>query len=118
MRLSADVKIMDLIVAKEFCIELETAKTSIPRYSNLEASPVLYLEFLSLTSRRVSCKKIHISWYKPTVPAWLNFGNVGIAARVSAKFNERVYRICDQAVSANPPKYSSHRGGRGHNPII
>ena len=114
---STDVRLKDPAAAKRFCAELETAKTSASRYPDLEAFPVPDPALLSPTSRRVSCKKIRISWHKPTVPAWLNFGNAGIATRVSDRFNKGTYQVCGLAVSAGPPKQSFPRGWHGHNPV-
>lgn len=62
-------------------------------------------------SRKTQYRKVHISWYKSTRPAWLNFGSGDIARRVSHKFNQNKYIILQQAVKASDPSHSKLSAG-------
>ena len=116
---SADVKVDDPSFARRFCAKLkaETGRGTHPGLNGLEALPAPTAAFLSgSTSRRVSCKKVHVSWHKPVRTVWLNFGKPERAERVSTKFNKGVYTIAGQTIGAGPPKHSP--GGRcRRNPV-
>ncbi|KAK3708523.1 hypothetical protein LTR37_011418 [Vermiconidia calcicola] len=58
------------------------------------------------SARRISCKKVLVSWNKPVRLVWLNFGNRTIAERVSGKFNRGQYRVCGYTVKAGSPTSS------------
>jgi IBR domain, a half RING-finger domain len=102
----ANIKVESPSFAKEFCAKLKSDKLLATRYPSLEAFPVAPYTPSGSTSRRVSCKKVHISWHKPSHLVWLNFGKGEIARRVSDKFNKGTYRILGQTINADPPKHS------------
>lgn len=114
---SADVEVEDPSFAKGFCAKLKPGKASAPICSSLEALPVSPSTLSGSTSRRISCKKVHISWHKPTRPVWLNFGNGDIAKRVGDKFNKGAYRILGQTISADLPTHSPSHGSYRHNAV-
>ncbi|KAG8422303.1 hypothetical protein J3459_010457 [Metarhizium acridum] len=47
-------------------------------------------------TRRVDCKKVHVSWHKAVKIVWLNFGNGEIARRVSNMFSKGTYKVLGQ----------------------
>ena len=57
-------------------------------------------------SRHITRKKVYLSWVRPTRTAQVTFDNKDVANRVYGKFRRRVYKILDQAVSVDEPKYS------------
>ncbi|KAK3703370.1 hypothetical protein LTR37_014476 [Vermiconidia calcicola] len=65
------------------------------------------------SARRISCKKVLVSWNEPVRLVWLNFGNRTIADRVSDKFNRGQYRVCGYTVKAGSPTSS----GTPRNPV-
>ena len=75
-----------------------SATTTAPRIPALAAS------------RRISCKKVIISWPKSVQLVWLNYGNFAIADRVCGKFNEAKYTILGhEAIAEKPVKGQPHR---------
>ncbi|KAK3938706.1 hypothetical protein QBC46DRAFT_365333 [Diplogelasinospora grovesii] len=52
---------------------------------------------------RVDCRRVTLSWYRPTRTVWLNFGSQDIARKVQAKFDFGEYTILDQGVKASGP---------------
>jgi hypothetical protein len=57
-------------------------------------------------NRKTQCREVHVSWYKSSRLAWLNFGSGDVAWRVSHKFKERKYTVLGQPVKASEPKHS------------
>ncbi|KAI1385689.1 uncharacterized protein F4822DRAFT_351369 [Hypoxylon trugodes] len=62
---------------------------------------------------RVDCRKVHLSWHKPTRTVWLNFGNREISERVAKRFKDGTYTLLKQKVQCGSP---SGREGR-FNPL-
>ncbi|EGX91916.1 ariadne RING finger, putative [Cordyceps militaris CM01] len=71
------------------------------RDATLSATPVAAPMPSGYSGCRVDCKKIHLSWHKPSRTVWLNFGNGDIAQRVSRKFSKGTYLVLDQKVAAS-----------------
>lgn len=57
-------------------------------------------------SRNITSKKVYLSWVRPTRTAELSFENKDVTDRVYGKFRRSVYKILDQAISVEEPKYS------------
>ena len=112
---NAVIQIEDPSLPKEICARLTSELKSNRMYSEFGAVPIPGKPPSWSITRRVNCNKIHLSWHKLTLPAWLNFGNGDIAKRASEKFNRGAYTILGQAVSADEPRRSGFR--RGHNPV-
>ena len=87
--------------ATTLCQQLNT--TSDPALTPLNAIPTAPRIPSLASSRRISCKKVLISWNKPVRLVWLNFGSFNIAERVCGKFNDARYTILGHAVSAEKP---------------
>lgn len=113
---TADVQVEDPSCAESLCAKLKESK----KYPELEVLPVAFSTLSQSTSRRINCRKVQISWYKPTRTFWLNFGSGEVAARVNRKFNEGIYTVLGSKIHADPPKHSTSRGHFGipsHNPV-
>lgn len=103
---SARITVEDKDFAKTVCAEIKSRKR-MGQDQGLSAVPAPP-KLSGLTStRRVSCKKVLLSWIKPVRLVWLNFGHHGIAERTSVKFNSGKYKVCGQIVSADSPTGSS-----------
>jgi len=107
--ISADIKVEDPAFAKLLCTKLSKKRTSGAEFSQLEALQIPAGLPSGPNARRVECKKVQCSWYKPCKTAWLNFGNEDIAKRVLGKFNSKFYRVHNQTVHCN----TSTRGEGG-----
>lgn len=57
-------------------------------------------------ARRIDCKKVHLSWHKPTRTAWLNFSSEDDADEVQEGFTDGGYEVQDKTVKATGPTYS------------
>ncbi len=98
----ADVRVEDPTFAKRFCaaatrhrsINVITIGAAISRTSN---------------TRRVECKKIHCSWYRPVRTVWLNFETKGVATAVDARFSSGKSTICGQTAKSNGVTGSKNR---------
>ena len=98
----ARVTVEDRDFAKAVCSRLKSTAESDQPHGVVGSPTPPKLPGLTLT-RRISCKKVLISWNKAFRLAWLNFGSSGIAQRVSDKFNEGKFQICGHVVSAGKP---------------
>ncbi|OAP61190.1 hypothetical protein AYL99_03391 [Fonsecaea erecta] len=105
---TATVKAEDPLFAKELSVTLQN------RQSALSATP------MPIDARRTNCRKVYISWHKPTQSVWLNFGNGEIANRVAQRFNQGTYTCLGQRVKSSAAKSSHSRRGRdyfSYNPV-
>ena len=109
LHISADVKLEDPAFAKLLCTKLNVKSNLGAKFLQLEAVKIPAGIHSSPNVRRVECKKVQCSWYKPSRTAWLNFGNGEIAKRVFDKFSLHVYRILGLTVHCNSPT----KGGGG-----
>jgi len=101
--ISADIKIEDPAFAKLLCTKLSVKCNLGAQFSQLEVVKIPAALPSGPNARRVECKKVQCSWYKPSRTAWLNFGNGDIAKRVFDKFSSNVYRVLNQTVHCNSP---------------
>ncbi|TVY16571.1 ATP-dependent RNA helicase DEAH12-like protein [Lachnellula arida] len=103
----ATVKVEDPLFATQLCSRLKN------QGSALNAVPI------SIAPRQTNCRKVYISWHKPTRSAWLNFGNGEIAGRVARNFNKGKYKCLGQSVRSSTPSKTPDRGGRSgsHNSV-
>ena len=106
-KLNAHVDVGDVSAAKEFCSLLEAGKLTPPEYLGVLATPVYPALPSSTVKRRISCRKVSISWHKPTRFAWLNFGNEWIADKISKGFNRGINTVLGHFVEADAPKKSA-----------
>jgi len=105
----ADVKVEDPGFAKLLCSKLLSKNSLAAEVSQLEAFPTPAGLLSGSNARRVECKKVQCSWYKPSKTAWLNFGNEAITKRVLNKFNSKFYKVFNQTTHCSLPP----RGGGG-----
>lgn len=112
--MSADIKVEDPMFAKLLCTKIGMESTSGTVLKQLQAVPIPVRLSSDPSVRRVECRKVQCSWYKPSKTGWLNFGNEDIANRVFNKFNSKRYRIFDQPVHCNTPTKSGGRWGNPH----
>ncbi len=108
--ISADIKVEDPAFAKLLCINLSMKSNLGAQFSQLEAVKIPAALHSGPNARRVECKKVQCSCYKPSRTAWLNFGNEDIARRVFDKFCSKTYKVLNQTVHCNPP--TRGEGGR------
>jgi hypothetical protein len=71
----------------------------------VQATPVAAPMPSKHSARRLDCKKVHLSWHKPSVDMWLllpslAMGQRGHAARLAKLFSEGTYTILGQKVRA------------------
>ena len=111
--ISADIRVEDPAFAKTVCTKLSVKSNLGSQLSQLEAVRIPASITPGPDIRRVECKKVQCSWYKPSRTAWLNFGNGDIAKRVFDKFSSKSYKVLDQTVLCNSPTRS---GGGRRNP--
>lgn len=88
--ISADIKVEDPAFAKLLCTKLSVKSNLGAQFSQLEAVKFPAALPSGPNARRVECKKVQCSWYKPSRTAWLNFGNGDIATTVFDKFSSNV----------------------------
>ncbi|PPJ53071.1 hypothetical protein CBER1_11951 [Cercospora berteroae] len=103
--------------ARLFCDKIR--KSNSDRTTSLTATSIPPRLPPSSVSRRINCRKVIVSWYRPSRLVWMNFGVESIAKRVSEKFNGGRYKILGTKVTA-VPKGSQKRytiGGRNPNPV-
>ncbi|CZS92027.1 related to ariadne-2 protein [Rhynchosporium graminicola] len=96
----ATVKVEDPLFAQGLCSKLKTQR------SNLKAAPI------PINARLLSCRKVYISWHKPTRSVWVNFGSGEVANRVAQKFRDGRYKCLGQSVESSLGKCSPGRGGQ------
>lgn len=75
---------------------------------------------ISTNRRRANCRKLHISWHKPTRTVWLNFGDRNMAERVAQKFNDARYKCLNESIKSSSPNLGSGRRGgirNFHHPV-
>lgn len=103
------MKVEDPAFAKELSARLKNQN------STISATP------LPIDARRTNCRKVYISWHKPTRNVWLNFGDDKIANRVSQKFNDGRYKCLGHPIKSSLLSTRRlSRGGRGglfYNPV-
>jgi hypothetical protein len=75
----------------------------------LRASPAPPRISFLMSPRRISSRKVLISWKRPARLVWLNFGPSEIAKRVSEKFKSGEYTIFGRIVDAAAPTGSGFR---------
>lgn len=63
-------------------------------------------------SKRLTCRKLAISWHSPAKLVWLNFGLERYARRASHGFNTGDFKILGQSIEASEPRYSNNTRGR------
>ncbi|EED13648.1 ariadne RING finger, putative [Talaromyces stipitatus ATCC 10500] len=96
----------DPMFAKLLCAKIDVRRISETILSELQVTQIPAGFSSDSNLRRVECKKVKCSWYKPSRTTWLNFGNEEIAKRVFNKFNSNSYRILDQTAHCNQPTRS------------
>ncbi|WPH04418.1 Hypothetical protein R9X50_00730900 [Acrodontium crateriforme] len=96
---SAQITMDDPTFDKRFCDKLRAD----PTLSKVTATVVSPRLPFWAASRRINCKKVIVSWHRPTRLVWLNFGHISVAQRVSDKFNRGQYRIAGHRVKAEDP---------------
>lgn len=75
---------------------------------------------MPIDARRTNCRKVYISWHKPTQSVRLDFGNDEIANRVAQRFNNGTYRCLGHLVKSSAGIFSHSRRGRdyfSYNPV-
>jgi hypothetical protein len=104
--------------AELLCTQLKAAEILPSAFQNIQATVIPPRFPFGSTARRTQCRKVLLSWYKPTKLVWLNFGSQAIAARVGERFSNGEYRVCDNAVKAGRVTGGNNRGRGGHhNPV-
>jgi len=112
---SAHVNVENAASSKDICSLLSSS--SHPGLQAFQAPPILPT---TTATRRLSCKKVALSWHKPMRLVWLNFGSEEVAWKVCNGFNEGKYMILDQTIEASTPQRSgplserSRGRGPGH----
>ena len=103
---NAHISFEDPEFANAFCQQLALRSASDPAYSDLTSQPVVPKLPSWAAVRRISCKKVIVSWYRPTRVVWLNSRDQHIARRVREKFNSSRYLIGGRQPSASAPEVS------------
>ena len=85
---SAHVIVEEPGSAKRICAQLNSFISSNSPYTLLTARQATPKLPASVSTKRISCKKVLVSWNKPVKLVWLNFGSSNIAERVCEKFNQ------------------------------
>ncbi|KXT05372.1 hypothetical protein AC578_11071 [Pseudocercospora eumusae] len=107
---SAQITVEDPTFEKSFCDKLRTD----PSLKGLTATVVSPRLPSWAASRRINCKKVVVSWHRPTRLVWLNFGQKLVAQRVSDKFNRGQYQIAGRRVKAGDPTgVADHHNRKG-----
>lgn len=101
--MSANVTVEDPGFAKSLCTKVKEGNELGPNLSNLRAVQISPRLSANSGARRVECKKVQCSWFKPTRTVWLNFGSAEIVKRVFTKFENKSYKVLGQAVQCNQP---------------
>ncbi|KAK1045904.1 hypothetical protein LTR74_018062 [Friedmanniomyces endolithicus] len=104
---NAHVNVEDAVSSKDICSKLSEAVY--PGLDAFQAPPTLPS---MIANRRLNCRKVDISWHKPTRLAWLNFGCREIAQRVCTGFNTGQHKIQGQSLEAFLPQISRSLDGR------
>ncbi|KHN96835.1 Zinc finger, C6HC-type [Metarhizium album ARSEF 1941] len=68
--------------------------------AKIQATPIAAPMPSGYNSRRVDCKKVHLSWHKAVKIVWLKFGDGDIARMVSSMFSKGTYKILEQEITA------------------
>ncbi|KAI9668490.1 MAG: hypothetical protein M1829_005368 [Trizodia sp. TS-e1964] len=105
-QISANIKVEDPGFAKFLCTKFNQKQASGVAQSGFEVLQVPAGLLSGPNARRVECKKVQCSWYKPTKTAWLNFGSELIVKRVFKMFTSKAYKILGQPVQCNAPTRS------------
>ncbi|KAL7796496.1 hypothetical protein V8C37DRAFT_371908 [Trichoderma ceciliae] len=92
----ATVKSDDASFSKRLCALVRPGYTW--RGANIYATPVAAPMPSGHNTRRVDCKKVHVSWHKAVKNVWLSFDSRDIAQEVSDMFSQGAYRILGQKV--------------------
>ncbi|TKA74356.1 hypothetical protein B0A55_05522 [Friedmanniomyces simplex] len=103
---SAYISFEDPESADAFCVKL---RSCIAPESTLTCQAVVPRLPSWAAARRISCKKVKISWHRPTRIVWLNFGDRDAAQRARAMLNRGHYTIGGRQLSATGPDISGSR---------
>jgi hypothetical protein len=72
----------------------------LPQYVHLKAEKSHPRLPAWASSKRVSSKKVFVTWYNPTRTVWLNYGSLQLVKLACGNFNNGRYTILDQTVNA------------------
>ena len=101
VRILPDMKATVKVEDPEFAQNLSNVLT--------ERRPSVKATAISMATEQSKCRKVYISWHKPSRAANLKFDRASDAREVVAKFNQGTYRCLGQTVQSTPPRRNHGR---------